>query len=70
MYFRPELVNMRQVASNTSQENLELAFATAEKELGVTRLLDPEGEETKCLFSLKVNWLIICVAAQLFSFVF
>ncbi|XP_067936924.1 dystonin-like [Watersipora subatra] len=39
---RPELVNMRQVASNTSQENLELAFATAEKELGVTRLLDPE----------------------------
>lgn len=36
---------MRQVASNTAQENLELAFSTAERELGVTRLLDPEGTD-------------------------
>lgn len=35
---------MRQVASNSPQENLELAFATAEQQLGVTRLLDPEGK--------------------------
>ena len=39
---------MRQVASNTPQENLELAFSTAEQHLNVTRLLDPEGMVISC----------------------
>jgi len=35
---------MHVVASNAPQENLEMAFSIAENHLGVTRLLDPEGE--------------------------
>lgn len=39
----PRLVDMRKVYRQTNLENLEQAFNVAEKELGVTRLLDPEG---------------------------
>lgn len=35
---------MAQVYRQSNQENLEQAFSVAERELGVTRLLDPEGE--------------------------
>ena len=41
--FRPELVDFRRVSSQTNRQNLEQAFSTAERELGVTRLLDAEG---------------------------
>lgn len=43
LLYRPDLVNMKVVASHTPQENLEMAFTIAENQLGVTRLLDPEG---------------------------
>ncbi|KAM4538788.1 plectin a isoform 3-T3 [Odontesthes bonariensis] len=39
---RPTLIDMGQVYRQTNQENLEQAFSVAERELGVTRLLDPE----------------------------
>uniref|UniRef100_A0A3B3CIG5 Plectin a n=1 Tax=Oryzias melastigma TaxID=30732 RepID=A0A3B3CIG5_ORYME len=39
---RPALIDMNQVYRQTNQENLEQAFSVAERELGVTRLLDPE----------------------------
>ncbi|XP_043994366.1 plectin a isoform X4 [Gambusia affinis] len=39
---RPGLIDMNQVYRQTNQENLEQAFSVAERELGVTRLLDPE----------------------------
>ncbi|XP_035039090.1 plectin a isoform X2 [Hippoglossus stenolepis] len=39
---RPTLVDMDQVYRQSNQENLEQAFSVAERELGVTRLLDPE----------------------------
>uniref|UniRef100_A0A3B3VQA4 Plectin a n=1 Tax=Poecilia latipinna TaxID=48699 RepID=A0A3B3VQA4_9TELE len=39
---RPSLIDMNQVYRQTNQENLEQAFSVAERELGVTRLLDPE----------------------------
>uniref|UniRef100_A0A672GV28 Plectin n=1 Tax=Salarias fasciatus TaxID=181472 RepID=A0A672GV28_SALFA len=39
---RPSLVDMSQVYRQSNQENLEQAFSVAERELGVTRLLDPE----------------------------
>lgn len=41
---RPTLIDMSQVYRQSNQENLEQAFSVAERELGVTRLLDPEGE--------------------------
>ncbi|XP_069372539.1 plectin a isoform X32 [Paralichthys olivaceus] len=39
---RPTLIDMDQVYRQSNQENLEQAFSVAERELGVTRLLDPE----------------------------
>ncbi|XP_055368808.1 plectin a isoform X7 [Betta splendens] len=39
---RPALLDMSQVYRQSNQENLEQAFSVAERELGVTRLLDPE----------------------------
>ncbi|KAM3858252.1 plectin a [Diretmus argenteus] len=39
---RPTLIDMSKVYRQTNQQNLEQAFSVAEKELGVTRLLDPE----------------------------
>uniref|UniRef100_A0A3Q3K2X3 Plectin n=1 Tax=Monopterus albus TaxID=43700 RepID=A0A3Q3K2X3_MONAL len=39
---RPNLIDMGQVYRQSNQENLEQAFSVAERDLGVTRLLDPE----------------------------
>ncbi|TSK31514.1 Plectin [Bagarius yarrelli] len=38
----PNLIDMSKVYRQTNLENLEQAFSVAERELGVTRLLDPE----------------------------
>ncbi|XP_050437249.1 dystonin isoform X15 [Adelges cooleyi] len=43
---RPDLVDWRTVKSKTVRERLESAFYTAEREYGVTRLLDPEDVDT------------------------
>lgn len=42
-FFRPDLVDFRKVQVNSPRQNLEQAFSIAEREFGVTRLLDPEG---------------------------
>ena len=41
--YRPDLVDWRDIRSRVVRERLEHAFHTAEREYGVTRLLDPEG---------------------------
>lgn len=43
MISRPDLIDMEVVSRQSNQENLEQAFEIAES-LGVTRLLDAEGE--------------------------
>lgn len=48
--FRPDLVDMSKVSVQSSRSNLEQAFSVAEQ-LGVARLLDPEGE-SQCQHSL------------------
>ena len=40
---RPELVDLEKVKARPNRENLEEAFTIAETELGIPRLLDPEG---------------------------
>jgi len=40
---RPDLVDMEKVKGRSNRENLEEAFTLAETELGIPRLLDPEG---------------------------
>lgn len=53
--YRPDLVDWRSVRSRVVRERLEHAFHVAEKEYGVTRLLDPEGNgyvmEWRCCFA-------------------
>nr|KAF6276942.1 plectin [Pipistrellus kuhlii] len=39
---RPTLIDMNKVYGQTNLENLDQAFSVAERDLGVTRLLDPE----------------------------
>jgi hypothetical protein len=40
---RPDLIDWRSVKSQRASERMESAFYIAEREYGVTRLLDPEG---------------------------
>lgn len=44
---RPDLVDWRTARSSIARERLERVFYVAEREYGVTRLLDPEGKYTK-----------------------
>lgn len=44
--FRPDLIDWRSIRSRVARDRLENAFHVAEREYGVTRLLDPEGENT------------------------
>lgn len=41
---RPDLIDWRDARQRRIRERLETAFHVVEKEYGVTRLLDPEGE--------------------------
>lgn len=43
LHCRPDMVDMTRVSTQTNRSNLEQAFCVAEQ-LGVARLLDPEGE--------------------------
>lgn len=45
---RPDLVDMEVVRRRSNRENLEDAFVLAENELGIPRLLDPEGALHYC----------------------
>lgn len=42
---RPDLIDFRQARNQRPRERMEHAFYVAEKEYGVTRLLDPEGKK-------------------------
>ena len=44
---------MGKVYRQTNLENLEQAFGVAERDLGVTRLLDPEGKTGQSPFNQK-----------------
>ena len=46
--FRPDLLDWRQVERRDVRERIDLAFHIMDREYGVTRLLDPEGECTDC----------------------
>ena len=41
---RPDLLDWRQVEKRDVRERIDLAFHIMDREYGVTRLLDPEGE--------------------------
>lgn len=41
---RPELFDFQNLTKSNARHNLEHAFSVAERHLGITPLLDPEGE--------------------------
>jgi len=41
---RPDLVDLSKARTRSNRQNLEEAFSTAERELRIPRLLDPDGE--------------------------
>lgn len=45
---RPELVDLEKLKGRSNRENLDEAFTIAETELGIPRLLDPEGMLSNC----------------------
>jgi hypothetical protein len=47
LIFRPDLIDWRSIRSRIARDRLDNAFHVAEREYGVTRLLDPEGKNTK-----------------------
>jgi len=48
MCCRPHLVDYRLARHRSARENLDMAFNLFEREFGVTRLLDPEGQ---CMYT-------------------
>ena len=46
-FWRPDLVDWKKVERRQVRERIDTAFHVMEKEYGVTRLLDPEGKQTK-----------------------
>lgn len=56
---RPDLVDMDAVKRQQARVNLEHAFSTAENQLGIPRLLDPEGE-----------WKVVRIAFPLWNTIF
>jgi len=44
MFCRPDLIDWRNIRNRANRERLDQAFHVVEREYGVTRLLDPEGE--------------------------
>ena len=47
---RPDILNYDDCDPNQPMENLERAFKVAEEELGIIRIVDPEGTLGVCLF--------------------
>lgn len=58
--FRPDLIDFENLKRSNAHYNLQNAFNVAEKELGLTKLLDPEGEwlqsPQKHLTSSRSHW--------------
>lgn len=61
---RPDLVDMDVVKTRSNRENLEEAFSVAEDELGIPRLLDPEGTAT----SFQHSWHVANCLVEKYKF--
>lgn len=57
---RPQLVDMERVWNQPNRANLEEAFSLAERELGIPRLLDPEGKHNPALLRDCISYGLNC----------
>lgn len=44
LYYRPDLIEFHKLIRSNATHNLQQAFNIAEQNLGLTKLLDPEGK--------------------------
>ena len=56
-HFRPDLLDWRQVERRDVRERIDLAFHIMDREYGVTRLLDPEGESSSINITIYIAYL-------------
>lgn len=63
---RPDLVDLSKARTRSNKQNLEEAFRVAERELGIPRLLDPNGGFQVCTMTHHKTR----VGALVFSFIF
>lgn len=59
VYCRPDLLDWRQVERRDVRERIDLAFHIMDREYGVTRLLDPEGESFYIIYRVKIIYYIM-----------
>ena len=59
VYCRPDLLDWRQVERRDVRERIDLAFHIMDREYGVTRLLDPEGESFYIIYLVKIIYFIM-----------
>lgn len=66
-FYRPDLVDMERVQIQSNRENLEQAFEVAER-LGVTRLLDAEGESYWILSTFSMfSWFLLLTSSPVLT---
>lgn len=53
---RPDLIEFHKLTRSNATHNLQQAFNIAEQHLGLTKLLDPEGENGFGLMSVKPHY--------------
>lgn len=55
MFHRPDLIEFHKLTRSNATHNLQQAFNIAEQSLGLTKLLDPEGNKRHLLSINTVN---------------
>lgn len=56
LFFRPDLVDYGSLQRSNATHNLQQAFNVAERNLGVTKLLDPEGMKISIYLLMQTNF--------------
>lgn len=58
MFYRPDLIEFHKLTRSNATHNLQQAFNIAEQSLGLTKLLDPEGN--KHHYTVHIMWTFKC----------
>lgn len=58
--FRPDLIEFHKLTRSNATHNLQQAFNVAEQHLGLTKLLDPEGENDLLVLGYYQSKHIVC----------
>lgn len=64
LFYRPDLIEFHKLTRSNATHNLQQAFNIAEQSLGLTKLLDPEGNQlhllfTKCIKKILIKYFVV-----------